>query len=675
MGEYPHLLKPLDLGFTTLRNRVLMGSMHTGLEDRARDYPKLATYFRERAEGGVGLMVTGGMAPSLRGWLGPFSSSMVSRHQLSRHRLVTSAVHGAGGRICMQILHAGRYGYHPFTVSASSLKSPITPFKPKALSVRGVDREVAGFVRAARLAREAGYDGVEIMGSEGYLINQFTTPHVNRRQDHFGGTNANRYRIATEIVQRVREATGPDFILIYRLSMLDLLPDGNDWPEIVEQAQAVERAGATIINTGIGWHEARIPTIATMVPRAGFTWVTRALMGRVGLPLVATNRINTPDVAEQVLARGDADLVSMARPLLADAQWVAKAAAGQAHRINTCIACNQACLDQIFNRQMATCLVNPRACRETELNYVQTKRPLKVAVVGAGPGGLAAATVAAQRGHSVTLFDQAAAIGGQFNMARRIPGKEEFDETLRYFRGLIDETGVDLRLGHKVQANGLLAFDEIVVATGVYPRRPDIPGLDHPMVMSYVDLILEQSPAGERVAIIGAGGIGFDVAEYLAHPPGGASPSHNAGAFAADWGIDMSLAARGGVEGVDAQPFQASRQIWLLQRKAAKPGKNLGKTTGWVHRLNLRRRGIEALSGVSYLRVDEEGLHIEVGGQRRVLQVDNIIVCAGQVSNQDLASELDALGRSCHLIGGAFQARELDARHAIRQGSEWAAQL
>jgi len=672
---YPHLLEPLDLGFLTLKNRVLMGSMHTGLEDHARDYPKLAAYFRERAEGGVGLMVTGGMAPSLRGWLGPFSSSLVSRRQVPRHRLVTDAVHGAGGRICMQILHAGRYGYHPFSVSASAIPSPITPFKPRALTLGGVEREIQGFVRAAGLAREAGYDGVEIMGSEGYLINQFTTPHVNRRSDHYGGSARNRFRIAEEIVRRVREATGADFIIIYRLSMLDLLPDGNAWPEIVAQAQAVESAGATLINTGIGWHEARIPTIATMVPRAAFTWVTRRLKGEVGAPLVATNRINTPDVAEEVLARGDADMVSMARPLLADSEWVAKAAAGQPERINTCIACNQACLDQIFNRQTATCLVNPRACRETELNYLPARRSRTVAVVGAGPGGLACATAAAQRGHRVTLFEQSEQIGGQFNMARRIPGKEEFNETLRYYRTLIQETGVDLRLGRRATANDLAGFDAVVLATGVYPRRPDIRGLDHPMVLSYADVLASQAPVGGKVAVIGAGGIGFDVAEYLAHPPGGPQPALSVEDFARDWGIDLELRARGGVAEIEPRPFQAPRQIWLLQRKSSKPGRGLGKTTGWVHRLNLRRRGINTLTGVAYRRIDDAGLHIEVDHQRRVLQVDNVVICAGQEPNRDLAVDLDGKGLEYHLIGGAFEARELDARHAIRQGSELAAKL
>ena len=670
---YPHLLSPLDLGFTALRNRVLMGSMHTGLEDRAKNYPRLAAYFRERAEGGVGLMVTGGMAPTMRGWLAPLASSMVSKRQLPRHRLVTDAVHGAGGKICMQILHAGRYGYHPFVVSSSDQKSPISPFRPRALSARGVEREIAGFVRAARLAREAGYDGVEIMGSEGYLINQFTTAHVNDRHDQWGGSSVARYRIAEEIVQRVREAVGADFIIIYRLSMLDLLPDGNDWSEVVAQAQAVEAAGASIINTGIGWHEARIPTIATMVPRGAFSFVTAQLKGQVALPLVATNRINTPQVAEDLLARGDADMVSMARPLLADPEFVNKSAHDEAHRINTCIACNQACLDHTFKNQIASCLVNPRACHETLLNYQPAAQPRKVAVVGAGPAGLACSTVAAERGHQVTLFDQEPAIGGQFNLARSIPGKEEFDETIRYYEQRLAETGVQLALGQRVDPQTLQGFDEIVLATGVHPREPGIPGIDHPKVLSYLDVLKHGAEVGERVAIIGAGGIGFDVADYLAHDPEHESSSLSAEAFAREWGIDRSLQARGGVAGMAAEPAPAFREITLLQRKDSKPGKGLGKTTGWVHRLNLKRRGIQAFSGVSYERVDDAGLHIQRNGQSEVLDVDHVIVCAGQLSNRDLASQLEDLGVVHHLIGGAFEARELDAKHAIRQGSELAA--
>ncbi len=671
--RFPQLLAPLDLGFTTLKNRVLMGSMHTGLEDRARDYPKLAEYFAERARGGVGLMVTGGMAPTIRGWLAPFASSMVSRRQVPRHRLVTGAVHEAGSKICMQILHAGRYGYHPLVVSASARKSPISPFKPKALSAAGVERQIKGFVRAALLAQEAGYDGVEVMGSEGYFINQFTTSHVNNRQDDWGGSSEKRYRIAEEIVARTRAAVGEDFIIIYRLSMLDLLPDGNSWPEIIAQARAVESAGASIINTGIGWHEARIPTIATMVPRAAFTWVTRKLKPEVGLPLITTNRINTPEVAEQVLANGDADMVSMARPLLADPEFVNKAANGKSQLINTCIACNQACLDHTFGGKLASCLLNPRACHETSLNYLPVSTAKSIAVVGAGPAGLACATVAAGRGHQVTLFDQSAEIGGQFNMARRIPGKEEFSETLRYFRNLLEETGVELRLNETANADKLAGFDELVVATGVHPRKPDFPGIDHVKVLNYIDVLLKGAEVGRRVAIIGAGGIGFDVAEFLEHDSHAGSSSLSPEAFARDWGIDLTLAARGGVEGVTPQPEAPEREIWLLQRKSSKPGGSLGKTTGWVHRMNLKRKGIKALTGVSYQRIDDLGLHIEVDGEARVLEVDNIIICAGQVSNRALADELEATGKSAHVIGGAHLARELDAKHAIKEGSELAA--
>ncbi len=674
-SPFPHLLAPLDLGFTRLANRVLMGSMHTGLEDRGRDFPRLAAYFAERAAGGAGLMVTGGFAPSVRGWLSPFGSTLVSRRQLPRHRRVTRAVHEHAGKICLQILHAGRYGYQPLVVSSSAIKSPISPFRPRALSARGVEREIAAYVRAGRLAREAGYDGVEVMGSEGYFINQFTTTHVNHRDDQWGGSPANRYRIAEEIVARMREAVGADFIIIYRLSMLDLLPDGNSWDEIVAQARAVERAGATLINTGIGWHEARIPTIATMVPRAAFTWVTRRLRPEVGVPVITTNRINTPEVAERVLADGDADMVSMARPLLADPEFVNKAAAGHPERINTCIACNQACLDHTFKGIVASCLVNPRACRETELNYEPSRRPRSIAVVGAGPAGLACATVAARRGHRVCLFERSGEIGGQFNLAKRIPGKEEFHETLRYFRDLLQRTGVDVRLGQAASVAELAGFDEIVIATGVHPRLPDFPGIGHEKVLSYVEVLTGRAEVGPRVAIVGAGGIGFDVVEFLAHDAGAPAPSLSIDAFLRDWGIDLSLQARGGVAGVQPHPDPPAREIWLLQRKSSKPGRGLGKTTGWVHRLNLKRRGIHALAGVSYLGVDDRGLHIEVDGAPRVLEVDQVVVCAGQLSNRDLAGDLEAAGREAHLIGGARLAGELDAKRAIREGSELAARL
>jgi 2,4-dienoyl-CoA reductase (NADPH2) len=671
--SFPHLLAPLDLGFVTLRNRVLMGSMHTGLEDHAGDYSKLAAYFAERAAGGVGLIVTGGMAPTIRGWLAPFSSSMIFPWQVRHHRKVTRAVHEEGGRICMQILHAGRYGYHPLTVAPSAVQSPITPFKPRALTRRGIERQIRGFVRAARLAQKAGYDGVEVMGSEGYFINEFTTPRANKRDDEWGGEAANRYRIAIEIVRRIRAATGSRFIIIYRLSMLDLVPDGNNWEEIVAQAKAVEAAGATLINTGIGWHEARIPTIATMVPRAGFSWVTRKLKGEVGIPLVTTNRINTPAVAEKVLADGDADMVSMARPLLADADFVNKAASGRADEINVCIACNQACLDHTFSRQVASCLLNPRACRETELNYLPTAQPRSLAVVGAGPAGLAFSCVAAQRGHRVTLFESASEIGGQFNMARRVPGKEEFAETLAYFRRQLELHGVELKLGAEATPDRLSGFDEVILATGVTPRNPGIAGMDNPRVLSYIDVLKHGAKVGPRVAIVGAGGIGFDVAEFLGHPPHDPSDLPTAEEFARQWGIDMTLSARGGVNGVRAEPAPLAREIWLLQRKSSKPGKNLGKTTGWVHRLSLRQRGVKMLAGVEYRRIDDRGLHIRHAGEDMLLEVDNVVICAGQLPRRDLQEPLKAAGFNVRLIGGADVAAELDAKRAIRQGSELAA--
>ncbi|MFC1739953.1 FAD-dependent oxidoreductase [Pseudomonadota bacterium] len=671
--HYPELLSPLDLGFVTLKNRVLMGSMHTGLEDRARDYPRLAAYFAERAAGGVGLIVTGGMAPTVSGWLAPFASSMIFPWQISRHRLVTDAVHAEDGRICMQILHAGRYGYHPLAVAPSAIQSPISPFKPRALSRYGIKREIRGFVRAAKLAQKAGYDGVEVMGSEGYFINEFTTPRVNHREDDWGGDADKRYRIAVEIVRRIREAVGPEFIIIYRLSMLDLVPDGNSWEEIVAQAKAIEAAGATIINTGIGWHEARIPTIATMVPRAGFSWVTRRLKGEVGIPLVTTNRINTPEVAEKVLAEGDADMVSMARPLLADAEFVVKAASGRADEINVCIACNQACLDHTFSRQTASCLLNPRACRETELNYLPTNKPKSLAVVGAGPAGLAFSCVAAERGHRVTLFDSASQIGGQFNMAKRIPGKEEFYETLKYYSRQLELHGVDVRLETRAGIDALQEFDEVILATGITPRTPEIEGIEHEKVLSYIDVLRDSADVGQSVAVIGAGGIGFDISEFLGHPNHDGPEFPTPEAFASQWGIDMDLRARGGVENVAAEPEPLAREIWLLQRKASKPGKGLGKTTGWVHRLSLRARGVKMLSGVSYKRIDEFGLHIEHDGQEKLLEVDHVVICAGQIPCRELQSPLESAGVSVHLIGGADVAAELDAKRAIRQGSELAA--
>ena len=674
--QYPHLLSPLDLGFTTLKNRVLMGSMHTGLEDHKKDFPRLAAYFAERAAGEVGLIVTGGIAPGVRGsLLPPPPSGLFNRLQVPRHKLVTSAVHEADGKICMQILHGGRYSYHPMSVAPSAIQSPITPFKPKALSAKGVEKQISTFVRATRLAREAGYDGVEIMGSEGYFINEFTTAHVNKRSDKWGGSTRNRYRIAEEILSRCREVAGKDFIIIYRLSMLDLLPDGNSWDEVVEQAKMAEAAGATLINTGIGWHEARIPTIATMVPRGGFSWVTARMRPEVSVPVITTNRINTPQVAEDILARGDADMVSMARPLLADAEFVKKAREGRADEINICIACNQACLDHTFGRKLCSCLVNPRACRETELNYLPVSEAKTIAVVGAGPAGLAFSTVAAGRGHKVSLFEQTGEIGGQFNMAKKIPGKEEFAESLAYYRGEVKRSGVDLQLNTRVSAGDLSDFDEVILATGVYPRQIDVPGIDNEKVVSYIDVLNNHVEIGGRVALIGAGGIGFDVAEFLSHSDDHPASSQSSAAFAREWGIDQTFAARGGVKGIKPQPPKSAREIWLLQRKAGKPGKTLGKTTGWIHRLSLRHRGVNMLGGVSYERIDDQGLHISINGESQLLEVDHVVICAGQVSNRDLAGALEAKGRSYHVIGGAEKASELDAKYAILEGSELAASI
>ena len=670
-APYPHLFRPLELGFTTLRNRVLMGSMHTGLEDRASDFPKLAAYFAERSAGGVGLIVTGGFAPNIVGWLKPFASRMSMPWHPRRHRQVTSAVHAHDGKICLQLLHAGRYAYHPLSVSASKLKAPINPFTPRALSARGVERQIRDFANAAKLAREAGYDGVEIMGSEGYLLNQFTVARTNKRDDAWGGDAAKRMRFAVEIVRRVREACGPDFIIIYRLSMLDLVEGGNGWDDIVAQAQAVEAAGATIINTGIGWHEARVPTIATSVPRAAFTGVTAKLKPHVALPLVTTNRINMPDVAEAVLAAGHADMVSMARPLLADPQWPNKARAGRSDAINTCIACNQACLDHVFENKKASCLVNPRACAETELDYAKTAAPKSIAVVGAGPAGLACATVAAERGHRVVLFDAASEIGGQFNLAKQIPGKEEFHETLRYFRHRIVETGVELRLDTRADGDALSGFDEVVIATGVTPRAVDFPGIDHPKVVGYLDVLQRRVVPGAKVAIIGAGGIGFDVGEFLVQE--GESPSLDASRWMAEWGVDPAFDAPGGL--AKPRPEHAARQVWLLQRTPGKPGARLGKTTGWIHRGTLKAKGVKMLGGVEYLGVDDAGLHIRVDGSEQVLDVDHVVICAGQEPRRELFDVLAAQSRKAHLIGGADVAAELDAKRAIAQGSRLAAIL
>jgi len=668
---YPHLFAPLDLGFTTLRNRVLMGSMHTGLEDHRRDFPKLAAYFAERAAGGVGMMVTGGFSPNLVGWLKPFAGKLSWPWEARKHRQVTSAVHSHDARICLQLLHAGRYAYHPLSVSASKLKAPINPFTPRALSARGVERQINAFATAARLARDGGYDGVEIMGSEGYLLNQFTVARTNKRGDRWGGSAGNRMRFAVEIVRRVREACGPDFILIYRLSMLDLVDGGSDWNEIVAQAKAVEAAGATIINTGIGWHEARIPTIATSVPRGAFAGVTAKLRPHVALPLVATNRINMPDVAERILASGGADMVSMARPLLADPQWVAKARAGRADAINTCIACNQACLDHVFANKKASCLVNPRACAETELNYTKTAAPKRIAVVGAGPAGLACATIAAERGHRVTLFDAADEIGGQFNLAKQIPGKEEFHETLRYFRHRIEETGVELQLSTLATPEHFSSFDQVVLATGVSPRKVDFPGHDHPKVIGYLDVLQRRIVPGARIAIVGAGGIGFDVGEFLVQDA--PSPSLDPKRWMVEWGVDGSFQSRGGL--APARPEPAPRQVWLLQRSPGRPGARLGKTTGWIHRATLKAKGVKMLGGVEYLGVDDNGFRIRIDGVEQLLAVDHVVVCAGQEPRRDLLAALQAASIQVQVIGGADVAVELDAKRAIAQAARVAAAL
>lgn len=668
---YPHLLQPLDLGFTRLRNRVLMGAMHTGLEDRAADFPKLAAYVAERAQGEVGLIVTGGFAPNVAGWLKPFGGKLSWPWEGRPHRQVTQAAHAHGARICAQLLHAGRYAYHPLSVAPSRVKAPINPFTPRALSARGVQRQIDAYAHAARMAREAGYDGVEVMGSEGYLINQFTAARTNARNDAWGGDARRRMRFAVEIVRRVREACGPDFIVIYRLSLVDLVEGGNAWPDIAMQARAVEAAGATLINSGIGWHEARIPTIVTSVPRAAFADVTAKLKGEVGVPVVATNRINMPQVAEDILASGKADMVSLARPLLADPQWVRKARLGQSQRINTCIACNQACLDQVFQNKRASCLVNPRACAETELVYAKARTSRRVAVVGAGPAGLACATVAAERGHAVTLFEASSEIGGQFNYAKRIPGKEEFHETLRYFSQRLYDTGVTLRLSTHADTDMLQGFDDVVLATGITPRALDFPGADHAKVVNYVDVLSGRVTPGRRVALIGAGGIGFDVAQFLVQH--GASPSLDSKRWMAQWGVDATFEAPGGL--VPAQPEAPAREVWLLQRTPGRPGARLGRTSGWVHRATLKAKGVRMLGSVEYLGVDDDGLHVRIDGSTQTLAVDTVVICAGQEPRRDLVDALEAAGITPHLVGGADVAAELDARRAIDQASRLAARL
>lgn len=670
MNHYPHLLAPLDLGFTTLKNRVLMGSMHTGLEEHPNGSARLAAFYAERARAGVGLIVTGGISPNQHGVVHAGASIFDHENQIPHHKIITDAVHQAGGKIAMQILHTGRYSYQPQPHAPSAIQAPINPYPPIEMTEDMIQQTLSDFAQCARLAQHAGYDGVEIMGSEGYLINQFLAARTNQRDDEWGGDFMRRMHFAVECVRRVRAAVGREFIIIYRLSMLDLVEEGSDWKEIEQLAIQVEHAGATLINTGIGWHEARIPTIATMVPRAGFSWVTRRLMGKVSIPLITTNRINHPDVAEAVLADGCADMVSMARPFLADPAFVQKAASGRVDEINVCIGCNQACLDQIFEHKLTSCLVNPRACHETELVLTATEKPKRLAVVGAGPAGLAFATTAAQRGHHVTLFDADNQIGGQFNIAKQIPGKEEFHETLRYFKRLLIIHNIQQRLGQRVEAADLSEFDEVILATGIVPRHLDLPGSDMPHVLSYTQVLRDKLPVGKRVAIIGAGGIGFDTAEYLSQF--GQSTSLNSAAFAEEWGIDLQLKQRGGLAKDGMHPTHSPRKIYLLQRKTSKVGEGLGKTTGWIHRVSLQKRGVIMINGAQYHHIDEHGLHLIRDGQIECLPVDNVIICAGQESQQALLAPLQNMGKTVHLIGGADVARELDARRAIDQGTRLA---
>ena len=673
--KYKHIFEPLDLGFTTLKNRILMGSMHTGLEEEKNGIERIATYYAERAKGGVGLIVTGGISPNIQGWTGPFAARMSKEKHALEHQKITEAVHKEGGKICMQILHSGRYGYHPLNVAPSKIKAPINPFKPFKLTQSGIKRTIKDFVNSAELSKLAGYDGVEIMGSEGYLINQFIAKRTNKRTDAWGGNYENRMRLPIEIVKQIRESVGTNFIIIYRLSMLDLVENGSSWEEIVQLGKEIEKAGATIINTGIGWHEARIPTIATSVPRAAFTWVTQKMKAEIKIPLITSNRINMPETAEKILAEGHADMISMARPFLADPEWVNKAMAEKEDEINTCIGCNQACLDHVFQRKVASCLVNPRACHETELNYFPTKNKKKIAVIGAGPAGLSAATIAAQRGHEVTLFDADSEIGGQFNMAKKIPGKEEFYETLRYFKRQLELHHVSVKLSTKVTIENLQNsdFDEIVIATGIQPRDLKIEGINHPKVLSYIDVLKHKKTVGKRVAVIGAGGIGFDVSEYLSHT--GESTSQNIDAWLQEWGIDKTLQSRAGIEGMTTNFEKSPREIFMFKRSKGKFGENLGKTTGWIHRANLKKKNVQFIGEVDYQKIDDIGLHYAQNQENKILEVDNIIICAGQIPLKELYQPLVDLGKKVHVIGGADVASELDAKRAINQGARLAANL
>lgn len=675
MSQYDHLLEPLDLGFTQARSRVLMGSMHTGLEERKGGWERQAEYFRQRAEGGVGVIVTGGIGPNEEGVGVQGGAILVDDEEVANHKIVTDAVHEIeGALICMQILHTGRYAYNNKAVSASAVKSPIHPFPPKELDEDGIEKQIQDFVTCALLAQKAGYDGVEIMGSEGYFINQFIVTHTNKRTDRWGGSYENRIRLAKEVVRRTREAVGEKFIIIFRLSMLDLVQDGSTWEEVVYLGKEIEKCGATIINTGIGWHEARVPTIATSVPRAAFVEVTARMKKEINIPLITTNRINDPEVANSIIAEGQADMVSMARPMLADPYFVTKAAAGKADEINTCIGCNQACLDHVFSGGEVSCLVNPYACNETKLVNQPLAKKKKIAVVGAGPAGLAASTTAAERGHHVTLFDGAAEIGGQFNIAKQVPGKEEFFETIRYFGKMIEKTGVNLRLNTRVNAQDLIddGFDEVILATGISPRTPELEGIDHPMVMNYLDVLRDKKPVGKRVAVMGAGGIGFDVSEFLVH--GKTTPSLNKAEFMKEWGVDLRVARAGGLAAT-AEVEAPARDIFLLQRKKSKVGAGLGKTTGWIHRTTLKHKNVQMMNKVHYVKIDDHGLHIELDGEAKLLEVDNVIVCAGQEPRRELQEALISAGKSVHLIGGADKAAELDAKRAIKQGTELASAI